>query len=609
VHISGFQVQNYKSFADSNALSFTPGFNVIVGQNNVGKTALLQAMGLRQPSQPHRSLVTIPRADVPPPPQSLFHATFEVEAAELDIIFKYSTSTFLVPIVGGETPSAAMHRFLTTIGATCTIQVTFQGESSGGGKLLSSEAWTHHYDLLLQVTYSREAGIFVEGGVAGTYPGGPYLSPQVADALRSRIYGFRAERFNVGQSPTGTNSVLAPDASNLPEVLHNLTANPVRFNAYCDAVRTVFPQIQQVTIPLISQAGARILLWTDDPRLGRDDLALPLTESGTGVGQVLAILYVVLNSPDSRIILVDEPQSFLHPGAIRKLFEIMRQHPQHQYIVTTHSPTAITAAEPTTLFLVKKEGATSAVESVDLAQTDHTRMYLRDIGARLSDVFGADAILWVEGPTEERCFPLLVTGLLDRPLMGTLIRSVIAVGDLERKDAGRVWEIYERLSSGGGLLPPALGFIFDREDRDDTMRLDLERRSKGRVAFLPRRMYESYLVHPQAIAAVIQGLPDFRAEPMTVEEVTAWLDEHRWDRQFIGRDIPDERRDETRWHEIADAARLLNALFNDLSATRYTYRKVEHGTLLTRWLIAHAPDTLSDVTALLAAAVARVDAL
>jgi predicted ATP-dependent endonuclease of OLD family len=75
--------------------------------------------------------------------------------------------------------------------------------------------------------------------------------------------------------------------------------------------------------------------------------------------QVLAILYVVLEEKEPRTIIIDEPQSFLHPGAIRKLFDILKgkDHAQHQYIVTTHSPTVITSASPATLLLVRKTEA------------------------------------------------------------------------------------------------------------------------------------------------------------------------------------------------------------------------------------------------------------
>jgi predicted ATPase len=45
---------------------------------------------------------------------------------------------------------------------------------------------------------------------------------------------------------------------------------------------------------------------------------------------VLAILYVVMTSNHPQTIIIDEPQSFLHPGAVKKLIEVLKQYPQHQ---------------------------------------------------------------------------------------------------------------------------------------------------------------------------------------------------------------------------------------------------------------------------------------
>jgi len=58
MHISHFQLFNYKSFRDSGALEFKPGINIIVGANNAGKTALLEALSLDFENNPHRSLKT-----------------------------------------------------------------------------------------------------------------------------------------------------------------------------------------------------------------------------------------------------------------------------------------------------------------------------------------------------------------------------------------------------------------------------------------------------------------------------------------------------------------------------------------------------------------------
>ncbi len=64
MYITKFQIIDYKSFLRSQELHLTPGFNVIVGQNNVGKTALVEALGLRFKNEPHRSVRTLPRPEM-----------------------------------------------------------------------------------------------------------------------------------------------------------------------------------------------------------------------------------------------------------------------------------------------------------------------------------------------------------------------------------------------------------------------------------------------------------------------------------------------------------------------------------------------------------------
>ena len=301
--------------------------------------------------------------------------------------------------------------------------------------------------------------------------------------VKDRLYFFNAERFNISESETSPQESLKSDASNLPQVLNLLqTKNPARFRKLEESIRLVLPQIGQITVPPVKTDTVRILVWDAHIPEDRDDLAIPLSESGTGIGQVLAMLYVVLNSNYPRILIIDEPQSFLHPDAVRKLFDIFKQHPQHQYIIATHSPVAVSAAGPHQLLLVHKEGAESKVDTLDAHKTEELRLVLSEVGARLSDVFGADSILWVEGRTEEECFPLIVSELLGQGLYGVEIRGVESTGDFDGRKAELVIRIYEQLSKGGGLLPPAVGFIFDREGKTEAQRERLD--ELGRARFL-----------------------------------------------------------------------------------------------------------------------------
>jgi len=302
-------------------------------------------------------------------------------------------------------------------------------------------------------------------------------------------------------------------------------------------------------------------------------------------------------NPDfPRTIIIDEPQSFLHPGAVRKLIEILKEYPQHQFIISTHSPTVIASAYPTTITLISQEAAESTCELLDTAEVDEQRRCLAEIGAKPSDVFGADNILWVEGPTEEECFPLILEKIGQRSLMGTLIRGVKQTGDLEGRRARIVFDIYDRLSQRGTLLPPAIGFLFDSETRTEEEKKELKKRSSNPVDFLPRRMYENYLLHPAAIARIANGLENFRNEPVTDDEVKALIEQKQENSEYFK---PLKVGNEEDWITRIHGALVLDDIFKELSEQRYCYEKTAHAVALTEWLIENAPEGLDEVTKLI----------
>jgi energy-coupling factor transporter ATP-binding protein EcfA2 len=341
-----------------------------------------------------------------------------------------------------------------------------------------------------------------------------------------------------------------------------------------------------------------ILVWTIDPELGRVDLARPLSESGTGIGQVLAILYVALTAIRPQVVIVDEPQSFLHPGAIRKLIEVLKVQSKHQFIIATHSPTVITSANPTTISLVRSKSGQSEIEHIDVKKTKTMATYLNEIGARLSDVFGADNVLWAEGATEELCFPIILEKIAKKPLMGTAILGVRQVGDLEGRDAERVFDIYSRLSQGTSLLPPAIGFLFDAESRTKAQQTDLRRKSRNQVDFLPRRMFENFLLVPEAIAAVTNTIDGFRSTPVRVEEIREFIQTKLKDRTYVD-PLGNGSGEAGDWTTRIDGARVLSEMFTSLSETRVTYRKTEHSVALVEWIVENKPEALQEIADIL----------
>ena len=449
MRIQSFQVINYKTFADSGEMRLEPSFNVIVGRNNVGKTALAEAMSLRFPSKPHRSMNTLPTPDTPISQDSRTEISIRLEANELVELLIREMPTFYVPTEAQEAP-AGRATFRTVLSEGVTVNATFLNGSYHSAKLstYTGETPPRRY---MRFTMDRSGNPSATGPLLDMASDYPELAAGVAAKFHERLYDFSAVRFGIDEKPIGTNRFLAPDASDLVQVLDLLSRNTSRWQRYFGLVRTVLPEIEAITFMPSGQSPGhvRASLWNIDPDTQREDLAVPLSESGTGVGQVLAILYVVFTSEYPRTIVIDEPQSFLHPGAVRKLFEILKGYPQHQYVITTHSPNAVTAADPRALFLVRKEGEECVVDQLDVSMARDQTRFLREVGASLSDVFGADNVLWVEGATEEECFPLILSKVAERQLLGTKIVGVLSTDDLGGQALPRRVSNLQELERGG----------------------------------------------------------------------------------------------------------------------------------------------------------------
>lgn len=260
----------------------------------------------------------------------------------------------------------------------------------------------------------------------------------------------------------------------------------------------------------------------------------------------------------------------------------------------------ISSTDSKTILLVRKDGPESTVEVVEANETQELALTLSEVGARLSDVFGADGILWVEGRTEEECFPLILASQVEHKLpWGLKILGVVATGDFRGRHSRAVLQIYKSLSKGRGIMPPAVGFIFDQEGRDENERKDLDRESKGAVRFIPRRMYENYLLDAEAISSTMTGIEGFRKDQVTHEKVTGWLNTLKWNGKYIKDPNQVRQKTDNYWKTNVDGAKLLADLFSEFSETRVEYDKVAHGIILTKWIISNKPENLIEIKDLL----------
>src|SRR5262245_27539688 len=98
MYLSSVCINNYKSFNQSSLLEMKPGFNIIVGKNNAGKTALLEALSWQYPNKPHRSSKTAPNADPPRNATSSVDVAITLDRGEFTAILQNLNTSFYIPI-------------------------------------------------------------------------------------------------------------------------------------------------------------------------------------------------------------------------------------------------------------------------------------------------------------------------------------------------------------------------------------------------------------------------------------------------------------------------------------------------------------------------------
>lgn len=595
--IKSIKIINYKSFSESKEIIFHKGYNIIVGTNNTGKSSLLEVLKLDFKSCPHLSEETKPNILLKADPNSIIEVEIETSIDDIyDFYLRNNKKKLYFPFFkkhNAEINKKIYEKFFNE-NSLLLFKFKILNNEVIDAEIKNSPFNTLKNDIafLCRIKNNPFQLIEIKGGIEGNLYNQLFYYMLFKEFREKYVYYFHAERYKVGRSNIGPNIILKSDASNLPEVIDNLKSNPQKFKRFNKIINVIFPEIKRITTVNRSHNFVEIRLWSFDPKTEREDLTISLDDSGTGIGQVLALLYVVTCSDINRTIIIDEPQSFLHPGAIRKLFKILNQHLEHQYIFATHSPTVINSAKNSSMILLEKKNYETIIQEIDSLDMENIKRVLKTIGVSISDIFGADYIIWVEGPTEEKAFSLLFEKLISPYEFSSIqICAVQQTGDLNGKKAKLVFEIYEKLSGGNRIIPPAICFIFDSENKTEKIKKDIKKNSKQDVFFLNRRMFENYILHKKAILSILKKrAQEFKIEGIKITDkiILDWFiskfNKNKY-YQHMGIKSIELKYNDDIWYTKIHAAQFLNDIFYELLDEKYVYDKVIDSVDLVKWIL------------------------
>lgn len=108
------------------------------------------------------------------------------------------------------------------------------------------------------------------------------------------------------------------------------------------------------------------------------------------------------------IVLIEEPESHIHPQAQRELYSVINEI-CGQKIITTHSPYIISQVNLSDIIIVKKEGSFSQVKNIETngLEKEEIRKIKRSVINTRCELLFANAVILAEGETEEQALPML----------------------------------------------------------------------------------------------------------------------------------------------------------------------------------------------------------
>jgi len=131
----------------------------------------------------------------------------------------------------------------------------------------------------------------------------------------------------------------------------------------------------------------------------------PISLMGGGHQEISALLYEIIKE-ENCVYGIEEPELHLHPQLARQFFGALKKISQEKQIfITTHSTIFVDQSDLTNTWIVKKEKGETKITRIKEAKA--LRNVLWELGVRPSDVFYADVLIFVEGPTEKIVFPIL----------------------------------------------------------------------------------------------------------------------------------------------------------------------------------------------------------
>jgi predicted ATPase len=483
---------NFKSLADVE-MAFDPSMTVLVGANNVGKSAILDALMFMSESATSTAQRT-PSVWTPLMERggyaAVAHGRELSNTISLHLELCGDASDLGAGLAVGETYEAisgepVVCKFVVSLSPQqfdrFNVSVAIRGVEADLGR----------------VDFSPSVSTPVEG------LGGLQLN---LAALRSYLGEFRhLQSFRSAQDEIGAEGGyrLARDGSNLIRVLNSLASGNGRlYGRILADLAAVIPGVDELRAPLVEGRNVAYGAITESA-FGGVEFTWPHISSGTR--EIIMILTLAHTAPSPGVVLIEEPEARIHSAALAKLVQILEglaAKQDKQFVITTHSPIVVDCASLEKVVLVsKRDGRTSLAKLADsaskLAREGILLSWLLFPGRRVLPE--ADFLLILEGRDDVKLWEKFLERRSDLEGRVRAIKGQDG-GSNEAAKLGVQLKVFADMGLTSAPFLVVCDSDGDRAGKEAGIRQ--EGLADGEFHVLERKEIEDYLIDAKAIAAV-----------------------------------------------------------------------------------------------------------
>lgn len=382
--LEAIEIGGFRSFGTLQHFDSFSKINLLIGQNNVGKSNFFKFLKNVYPKTGRENNALLENGDRHIPVAKNFRYGFVVNK---QLLTKQLIAKFKVKDVNSE---SSLEKLITQINKDKPVIWFYLDE---GSNLEKNEGVLNAFDSLQD---NELQGLWIQ--LTSFSGGGGRDSNWIPDVIKhfnSRPIVHKVE-FIPAIREVNSKSTNREQFSG--ERLIDDLAKLQNPSSHEQHLREKFENINKFLQEVTTNLSAKIEIpyERDTINVSMNNRVLPLASLGSGIQEII-IIAAAATTIENSIVCVEEPELHLNPILQKRLVRYLEKNTNNQYFISTHSASLMDTPNAE-IYHIRLENDESIVERVtsDKSKTE----VCADLGYHPSDLLQSNCVIWVEGPSD-----------------------------------------------------------------------------------------------------------------------------------------------------------------------------------------------------------------